>query len=74
MLPELLALQKDPPVLHSNETFMLSESKERKLLMSFYATGIPAYKGDQTSWPQSINSVIEDDGNNPHYRWTVGHQ
>jgi spermidine synthase len=72
VLPALLALRTEPPLTDGSLALLSNISIERKNLMTFYAAGLDAYKGDREAWAQDIKYVLEKDPDNPYYRWTVG--
>ena len=71
VLPELLALRTEPPVIGSG-TPSTDIAAERESLMAFYAAGIAAYNGDRQAWARNITQALQQDPDNPYYRWTVG--
>jgi spermidine synthase len=72
VLPELLALQKKPPLANGNLALSAEVELEHKTLMTFYAAGLDAYKGDRQAWSEDITNVMRQDPGNPYYRWTAG--
>jgi spermidine synthase len=72
VLPELLALKTEPPLIGSN--FVLSSALfiERENLMMFYSAGLDAYRGERQAWAHDIGDVLKKDPTNPYYRWSVG--
>ena len=71
VLPELLALRTEPPLIDSSGTSSTDISAERENLMAFYAAGIAAYNGDRQAWASNISQTLRQDGDNPYYRWAV---
>ena len=71
VLPELLALRTDPVLINSDSTFEADLSRERENLMMFYAAGLAAYAGDHETWATDIRELVQRDGGNPYYRWTL---
>jgi len=71
VLPELLALQTEPPIIDSSAASLAEISTERENLMAFYAAGIAAYNGDRQTWARSISQTLRHDPDNPYYRWAV---
>jgi len=72
VLPEMLSLRRQPPLLHGDGAFWTAETKELDLLLNFYTAGIAAYNRDRELWSRSIQHVIAADGGNAYYRWVVG--
>jgi spermidine synthase len=72
VLPELLALRTEPPLIGGNFVLSSSLSIERENLMTFYSAGLDAYKGDRQAWAHDIGDVLKKDPTNPYYRWSVG--
>ena len=72
VLPELLALRLEPPLIKSNPESSAEITKQREGLMAFYAAGIAAYKGDRQGWARSISQALQMDHDNPYYRWAIG--
>ena len=71
VLPELLALRTEPPLIDSSGTSSTDISAERENLMAFYAAGIAAYKGDRKAWARNISQALRHDPDNPYYNWAV---
>jgi len=72
VLPELLALGSEPPVVNAYAGFVSDVAGERESLMSFYAAGMAAYNGDRDGWQRAMRRVMAADGSNPYYRWIAG--
>jgi spermidine synthase len=72
VLPELLALRSESPVVNADTGFVSDVAGERETLMSFYAAGIAAYNGDRDGWQRAMRQVMAADGSNPYYRWIAG--
>lgn len=71
VLPELLALRTEPPLIDSSGTSSADISAERENLIAFYAAGIDAYNGDRQAWARDISQTLRHDPGNPYYRWAV---
>ena len=71
VLPELLALRTEPPLIDSSGTSSADISAERENLIAFYAAGIDAYNGDRHAWARDISQTLRHDPGNPYYRWAV---
>jgi len=72
VLPDMLSLRTEPPILHGDSAFWTAEAKELDLLVNFYTAGIAAYNRDRELWSRSIQHVMAADGANAYYRWLVG--
>jgi predicted membrane-bound spermidine synthase len=72
VLPELIALQTEPPVRGASPELIQAMHQQRDLLFTFYASGLAAYQGDRDQWSQALGLVMEADGQNPYYRWIAG--
>jgi hypothetical protein len=42
--------------------------------VGFYAAGLHAYSGERELWARALKRVLNEDGDNPYYRWIVGGQ
>ncbi len=71
VLPELLALRTEPPLIKSNAELSGEIKTKREGLMAFYAAGIAAYKGDRQGWAYSISQALQMEHDNPYYRWAI---
>jgi spermidine synthase len=74
VLPELLALETNPPLVNSSPESLADIAKQRESLMAFYAAGIAAYNNDRQGWARSISQALRMDHGNPYYSWAVSHQ
>ncbi|AYC33062.1 spermidine synthase [Pseudomonas cavernae] len=72
VLPELLALRSEPPLINADASFLAALANQRERLMRFYAVGLYAYNGERQAWEQAVQRVIAEDGGNPYYRWFIG--
>jgi spermidine synthase len=72
MLPHILELQANPPLLHAEAGLEDAIFERRQTLHRFYETAIYAYQKDRVRWGQTIAWVLEQEPNNPYYRWFVG--
>jgi spermidine synthase len=72
VLPRILALQTDPPLDNAGEPFRRDVAQERRRLLDFYAAALYAYRGERKLWAESISRVLNEDGQNPYFRWIVG--
>ena len=72
VLPQLLALRTDPPLMGADNAMRENIERERRNLLSFYDAGIAAYSGDRQRWREAIQNVFAADKNNPYYLWITG--
>jgi len=72
VLPGVLALQTDPPLVNADEGFTASVATERTRLMKFYDAGLRASAGDRDSAAAILQQVLSEDGGNPYFRWMAG--
>jgi predicted membrane-bound spermidine synthase len=72
VLPRLLDLRTDPPLLNANAAFLAALADERQRLLTFYSAGLHAYDGDRELWARDLKRVLDQDRNNPYYRWVSG--
>jgi spermidine synthase len=71
VLPKLMALRAEPPLLNATNPFSTSVEVEGAHLRDFYEAGLAAYNGDRDLWARSIERVLTEDGGNPYYRWSL---
>jgi len=69
VLPALLQLRGEPPLLGADPEFTLSVTRHRQLLLLFYQASLNAMAGHRTQWAQDMQRVLEGDGENLYYRW-----
>jgi spermidine synthase len=72
VLPRVLALRGEPPLIGADESFRAQLARERTNLLGFYEAALYAYKGERSLWARKLEPVMKDDGANPYYRWMVG--
>jgi spermidine synthase len=72
VLPALLELGTDAPVVGADDAMRAEIAKRRRELQDFYAAGIAAYHGDRDGWSKAIERVMASDPDNPYYRWIAG--
>src|SRR5579871_397410 len=72
VLPELLTLRTDPPLINADDNLLPEIDRQRQVLLNFYAAGLAAYNGDREKWSQTIQEVLAIDGDNPYYAWVTG--
>jgi hypothetical protein len=72
VLPELLALRTDPPLIDADDALRNEVILQRQSLLDFYAAGIAAYNGDREEWAHAMQRVVVADDNNPYYQWIAG--
>ena len=71
VLPELLALRSEPPMIDESISVSADVSAQRENLMAFYAAGLAAYNGDRQTWKRAISETFRRDPDNPYYNWAV---
>jgi hypothetical protein len=69
VLPEVIALVTEPPLRHADEAFQAEVAGDQERLLGFYEAGLYAYAGDRERWATALRRVLDEDGNNPYYRW-----
>lgn len=72
VLPQLLALRTVPPIENADAAFRSSVAFENETLLTLYAAGLNAQRGERELWARNISRVMQDDEQNPYYRWFVG--
>jgi predicted membrane-bound spermidine synthase len=72
VLPQVLALRTDPPLLGADQAFRTAVDQVRGRLFEFYAAALYAYQGDRESWARSLRRVLQEEGDNPYFRWIIG--
>jgi len=72
VLPALLELGTDVPVVGADDAIRAEIAQRRRELQDFYAAGIAAYHGDRDSWSKAMERVMTSDPDNPYYRWIAG--
>ena len=72
VLPRVLAVRTDPPLVGADESFRVEVAQERKTLLGFYEAGMDAYRGERELWARTIGTVMKQDPGNPYYRWIIG--
>jgi spermidine synthase len=72
VLPRVLALQSEPPLVGASAEFRLQMGAERQTLLDFYSAALCAYQGDREGWARSISRVIKADPQNAYYSWISG--
>jgi spermidine synthase len=72
VLPRLMMLRTDPPLLAADESFARSVAVERQILLFFYQAALNGMAGHQELWAQDMQRVLEGDPDNNYYRWFGG--
>ncbi|UCF20959.1 MAG: fused MFS/spermidine synthase [Gemmatimonadota bacterium] len=72
VLPQVRAVASGPPVLGGDARLSESIAAERRTLWGFYQAGLHAYAGERAEWAALIRQVLQEDGDNPYYRWFLG--
>lgn len=69
VLPALLALRSEPPLVGASDALRAYMQLERARLDTFYRASLAAYVGDRETWGREMNKLARDDGDNAYYRW-----
>jgi spermidine synthase len=69
VLPRLMALFSEPPLIGASEEFRRAMAWERENLFIFYGAGLYAYTGQQEHWALAMARVTEADPQNPYFNW-----
>jgi len=72
VLPRLLSLQTEPPVINAAPALPAEIARSRDRLHRFYFAGLHAYRGERDRWATAVKSVITEDPRNAYYRWIAG--
>jgi predicted membrane-bound spermidine synthase len=72
VLPRVLALRTDPPLLGADEKLRAAVGEEGERLLGFYGAGLLAYSGERVQWAAALARVLKGDNENRYYRWFVG--
>lgn len=74
VLPVLLALRREPPLLNASPAFLGEVDDQWRSLRRFYGVSLLAYRGDRQGWAREVRAVMREDGDNPYYRWFLPSQ
>jgi len=72
VLPKLIELRTNPPLLGADASFVRSVAAERQRLLLFYQAALNAQSGYPELWARDIQLVREGDSENAYYRWFGG--
>jgi spermidine synthase len=72
VLPELLTFRSAVPVRDADAALTAEIEEQRNSLLAFYAAGISAYNHDRDSWRKEILAALQNNQDNPYYRWILG--
>ena len=72
VLPKLIELRTNPPLLGSDASFVGSVAAERQRLLLFYQAALNAQSGYPEIWARDMQHVREGDSKNAYYRWFGG--
>ncbi|WP_036814336.1 fused MFS/spermidine synthase [Phyllobacterium sp. UNC302MFCol5.2] len=72
VLPKLLALASEPPLVNADAAFITSTKQEREILHTFYNAGLSAYRGDRDAWQRNAGFVSDHAPDNAYYAWFLG--
>jgi spermidine synthase len=71
VLPPLLALRTSPPLQGSNQAQRSAVEQQWRLLQQFYGLTLMAYDGDRQGWAREVRQLMQQDPDNPYFRWFV---
>ena len=69
VLPRLLSLRSEPPLMGSSETLRADIELERARLDTFYRASLAAYVNDRETWGREMSRLARNHGDNPYFRW-----
>jgi spermidine synthase len=69
VLPRLMALRTNPPLLGADASFVESVAAARQVLLLFYQAVLNGAGGHQDLWARDMQLVFEGDSDNSYYRW-----
>lgn len=72
VLPAVLALQTDPPLVNAGDGFTVTVAAERSRLQRLYDAGLKASTGDRNAAAAILRQLLSEDGGNPYYRFVAG--
>jgi predicted membrane-bound spermidine synthase len=72
VLPLVLALASEPPLVNATPAFVGEVATERSRLRLFYEAGLRASLGDRTGAATMLAQVLNEDSGNAYYRWSAG--
>jgi len=72
VLPEVLALQTDPPLVNADRAFFDAVGTERTRLHRFYEAGVLAAGERRSEALALFQQVLNEDATNPYFRWLAG--
>src|SRR5262245_12569517 len=72
VLPRVLELRTDPPLVGADETLRAAVAEEGERLLAFYGVGLRAYLGERQEWASALARVLKGDSENRYYRYFVG--
>ncbi len=61
-----------PPLNGASASFLDTLASERLSLDTFYRAGLSAYAGDRSGWSRQVTRLMQEDDDNPYYRWFIG--
>ncbi|WP_442963132.1 fused MFS/spermidine synthase [Pseudomonas sp.] len=70
-LPPLLALRTPPPLQGSDQAQRSAVEQQWRLLQQFYGLTLMAYDGDRQGWAREVRQLMQQDPDNPYFRWFV---
>jgi len=72
VLPWLIELRTEPPLLGADASFVQSIAEQRQTLLLFYQAVLNGAGGHQDLWAREMQLVLEADRDNAYYRWFGG--
>lgn len=72
VLPRLIELRTDPPLLGANAEFLAAVTQARRNLLLFYQAALNGQSGYPELWARDMASVLEAEPDNAYYRWFQG--
>ena len=72
VLPRLIGLRTDPPLLGADASFVESVAAQRRILLLFYQAALNGAAGHRALWARDMQLVYEGDRDNAYYRWFGG--
>ena len=72
VLPELIMLRTDPPLLGADDAFLKSMTIERQRLFVFYQAALNGQAGHRDLWARDMRRLLASDRENAYYHWFGG--
>src|SRR5437868_11820788 len=68
VLPRLLSLRREPPLLGADDAFRAAVATEQRRLAMFYEASLHYYAGERAQMAPLLDKLFSEDGQNPYYR------